>query len=121
MDRPSILIVEDDDGIRDTLVECLGAEGYAVTAVSNGAEALASLGRERPGLILVDLVMPVMTGAELLERIRAAPATRDLPVVLMTAAAADARNPLPAADAVLSKPFELGDLLAAVSRHHLRS
>ncbi len=117
MDRPGILVVEDDDAIRETLVECLEAEGYAATSAANGTEALDALGHsEPPDLVLVDLVMPVMNGAELLERIRAAPATRDVPVVLMTAATPRDLQPLPAADALLSKPFELDTVLGVVAQ-----
>ncbi len=86
-------------------------------AVEHGADALAWLAREpRPAVILLDLVMPVMTGDEFLERLRAAPALRDVPVLLMTAALPGATVASARADAVLTKPFELEELLAAVSR-----
>ncbi len=114
-ERP-ILLVEDDAAIRETVTECLEAEGYGVRALSHGGEALEWLRRERPGLVILDLVMPVMNGAEVLERLRADPALRDLPVVLMTAALPTPRTPLPAAETVLTKPFELDQLLAAVAR-----
>ncbi len=117
MHRPGILVVEDDDAIRETLVECLEAEGYAVAGAANGAEALVHLGRAGPpDVVLVDLVMPVMDGAELLSRMRADPATRGVPAVLMTAAAPGALEPLPASDALLTKPFELDEVLAVVAR-----
>ncbi len=122
MDPPGILVVEDDDAIRETLVECLEAEGYAVACAANGAEALEQLGRSGPpDLVLVDLVMPVMNGAEMLERMRVAPATRDVPVVLMTAAAPRELEPLPPADALLAKPFELDAVLGVVARHLRRT
>ena len=112
----SVLLVDDDDGIRDSVAECLVSEGYAVCAVANGAEALAALRTtERPGIILVDLVMPVMDGAELIDALRADPALRRIPVVLMTAASA--KSGLPPADEYLEKPFHLDDLLATVERH----
>jgi CheY-like chemotaxis protein len=115
---PRILLVEDDTGIRETVVECLASEGYAVDAVANGADALAWLGREPPpDLVVLDLVMPVMNGAELLGRIRADARIADLPVVLMTAAMPSSALPIPKADAVLSKPFELDALLDTVARH----
>ena len=113
-----ILLVDDDSGIRESVVECLVSEGYAVDAVANGADALAWLGREpRPDLVVLDLVMPVMNGAELLGRIRADARIADLPVVLMTAAMPSSALPMPEADAVLSKPFELDALLETVARH----
>jgi len=115
-DRP-ILLVEDDAAIRDTVAECLQAEGYGVHALARGAEALEWLRRERPALLILDLVMPGMNGAEVLERLRADPVLRDLPVVLMTAALPTRNAPLPSADTILTKPFELEQLLAAVAQH----
>ncbi len=115
---PLILLVEDDPGIRDTLAECLAAERYGVTPAENGAEALERVrGGVRPDLVLLDLIMPVMNGAELLERLRADGVLGDVPVVLMTAAAPASGMEMPAADAVLPKPFELDELLEVVARH----
>ncbi|HEX9308693.1 MAG TPA: response regulator [Anaeromyxobacter sp.] len=116
--QPIVLLVDDDDAIRETVSECLCAEGYDVRAFAHGAEALEWLGRgERPSVVVLDLVMPVMNGAELLARLRATPALRDLPVVLMTAAIPTPGHPAPAADTILTKPFELDQLLDAVARH----
>jgi len=116
MPSATVLLVEDNDGIRDSVAECLASEGYAVCPVANGAEALVALRTtERPSVILVDLVMPVMDGAELIEALRADASWRTIPVVLMTAAAST--DALPPADGILEKPFELDDLLAAVERH----
>jgi CheY-like chemotaxis protein len=114
---PLILLVEDDAAIRETVSECLSSEGYRVDAVEHGAEALARLtSGERPALVLLDLVMPVMNGAELVARVRAEPALAALPVLLMTAAITAPREALPEVDATLVKPFDLDDLLAAVAR-----
>lgn len=114
----SILLVEDDTGIRDSIAECLESEGYDVAPVRNGEEALRWLrNAARPDLIMVDLVMPVMNGAELIDELHGDLTLRDIPVVLMTAAAATAAMPLPRATGYLSKPFELGALLDTVERH----
>jgi CheY-like chemotaxis protein len=112
-----ILLVEDDSAIRESVAECLQSEGHAVHAARNGAEALAWL-REgnRPTLVVLDLVMPVMDGARFLQALRSEPALRDLPAVLMTAAMASPANPLPLATAYLEKPFELAALLEVVER-----
>ena len=113
----SILLVEDDAGIRESIAECLSYEGYAVTPATNGAEALAWLRRSaRPDLVVLDLVMPVMNGSQFLDALRADPAWKDIPVVLMTAAMPAAGVPLPRVDGYLPKPFELSDLLAVVER-----
>jgi CheY-like chemotaxis protein len=112
-----ILLVEDDTGIRDSVVECLELEGYEVSAVPNGSAALDWLHRELPpDVLLVDLVMPVMSGGELLARVRADPRLASVPAVLMTAAIPTAQSPMPQADAVLPKPFELDALLDVVAR-----
>lgn len=113
----SILLVEDDAGIRESIAECLVYEGYAVAPASNGDEALGWLRRNRrPDLIVLDLVMPVMNGSQFLEHVRADAGWKDIPVVLMTAAMPAAGVPLPRVDGYLPKPFELTDLLAVVER-----
>jgi two-component system chemotaxis response regulator CheY len=114
----SILLIEDDSGIRDTVAECLASEGYEVAPVENGREALSWLrNTARPDLIMVDLVMPVMNGAQFIEELRGDASLRDIPVVLMTAASPSKAMPLPRADAYLAKPFDLGALLDTVERH----
>lgn len=114
----SILLIEDDAGIRESVAECLESEGYAVTPVSNGLEGLDWLRRpHRPNLIVLDLVMPVMNGAQFLAELREDQVLRDLPVVLMTAAAPSAGMPLPDANGYLAKPFELSELLDVIERH----
>jgi CheY-like chemotaxis protein len=117
MSAPHILLVEDDTGIRDTVVELLEIEGYEVAAVANGSDALDWLAREAPpDVLLVDLVMPVMSGGELLERVKADARLAAVPTVLMTAAMPSAHSPVPQADALLPKPFELDALLEVVAR-----
>jgi CheY-like chemotaxis protein len=113
----SILVVDDEPAIREALVELLASEGYRAHGLAGGGEALDWLRRERASLVLVDLVMPVMNGAELVGRLRADPELRTVPVVLMTAATPVRGEPPPAADGVLRKPFELHELLEAVARH----
>ena len=99
-----ILLVEDDEDIRETVFECLVEEGYRVHAATHGAEALAWL-REggRPALVVLDLLMPVMNGAEFLASLRRDGALAPVPVLLMTAAVTSTATPLPSADATLAK------------------
>lgn len=119
---PLILLVEDDVAIRETVSECLASEGYRVDAAEHGADALARLAEgERPALVVLDLVMPVMNGAELVERVRAEPRLAGLPMLLMTAAISSPGPSLPAVDATLVKPFDLDDLLSVVGRLAPRS
>lgn len=113
---PLILLVEDDAAIRESLAECLELEGCRVAAFADGAAALAWLAEGgRPRVAVFDLVMPRVTGEEFLRALRADPAHRELPAILMTAASP--RGSLPAADALLVKPFELNDFLDLVKRH----
>jgi CheY-like chemotaxis protein len=114
-DAGAILVIDDDAGIRETLADFLASEGFRVDLARDGAEGLERVAASRPDLILVDLKMPGMSGGHFVERLRADPASRALPVVLMTGTRA-VGAPAPAADAVLEKPFELDDLLAVVRR-----
>ncbi len=114
----NILLIEDDDGIRDSVAECLSSEGYSVASVANGVEGLEWLRRENHAdLIVLDLVMPMMNGAQFLEVVRGDPVFRRVPVVLMTAAMPTSDTPIPQANGYLAKPFELDDLLTTVARH----
>ena len=110
-----MLVVDDDDAIRDTVAEVLKAEGYLVHTAGNGAEALAAVDAQRPSLVLLDMRMPVLDGwgfvAGLTERgIR-------LKVLVLTATQ-DARRWAGeiGADGFIAKPFDLDDLLDAVER-----
>jgi CheY-like chemotaxis protein len=111
-----ILVVEDDLAIRCTIAECLEFEGYRVRVAASSAEALDEIARHGvPALILLDVVMPGMTGRQLLDVLRGEPSTSRVPVVVMTAAAPALTAPFPDADAFLAKPFELRDLLGVVA------
>jgi CheY-like chemotaxis protein len=112
--RGAVLLVEDDEGIRETVADTLRFEGYEVALAANGAEALAWIeAGGAPSMVLLDLVMPVMDGAELLQRLRAR--SERVPIVVMTAALGGV-SAADSADAVLSKPFDLADLLTLVER-----
>jgi len=110
-----ILLVEDDPGIRQGVADFLNFEGYGVDVAANGEEALAYLRQTRPGLLVLDLVMPVMNGPQLLIRMRSE-GLDGVPVAIITAAMPGASS-LPAADAYLTKPFDLDELLHVVKRH----
>jgi CheY-like chemotaxis protein len=83
----SILLAEDDDFSRDVLTQLLRAEGYHVTAVANGREALDCLRRaDSPDLILLDLVMPVLDGWEFCRRHSRDPRLASIPVLVVSGA-----------------------------------
>ena len=81
----SVLVVDDDADLRELLRRALEREGWAVLEAADGRAALEQLDKRAPGLILLDLLMPRMDGFELLAELRARPAWRDTPVVVMTA------------------------------------
>jgi CheY-like chemotaxis protein len=85
---PRVLLVDDESAIRTICRVNLEGEGLAVTEASEGAEALEEVGRKRPSLVLLDVMMPGVDGWGVAERLAADPETRDIPVVFLTARAA---------------------------------
>lgn len=111
-----MLVVEDDPDIREAIESCLRGESYEVYAAHDGRMALAKLDDGlRPGVILLDLMMPVMNGWETLEALRARPEWRTIPVVIVSAShvVRDSKFDAPVVR-VLRKPFQLEPLCAAV-------
>jgi putative two-component system response regulator len=110
-----ILIVDDEHAARAALVKLLRREGFEVRDVGDGEEAVAECATFRPDLILLDILMPGMSGLEVCRRIKATPETRLTPVVLITGLTEteDRIKGLNAgADDLLSKPIDFNELLA---------
>lgn len=108
-----ILIVEDDRFNVRLLSEVCRSSGYTADVVMDGLEALAAIERDRPDLVLLDLMIPGLDGYGVLERLRAHPDTADLPVILVTAVQdreARARAIDLGADDWVAKPFKLVEL-----------
>lgn len=115
-----ILIVEDDEDIRDSLVELLEEHGYPTSGVSHGGHALDSLraSQERPCLIVLDLMMPVMDGREFRETQLKNPELAKIPVIVMSAYRdLDALIPELEPVGVLKKPLRVQELLDLVEQH----
>lgn len=113
----TVLVVDDDEMSRVVLRRLLEAEGLEVTAASNGHEALAALRARTPDLVMLDVVMPGIDGFEICRRLKADPATRLTPVILVTGltAVTDRLTGIDAgADDILSKPFGAEELTARV-------
>ena len=109
-----VLLVDDDLDVVDLVTDVLMAEGCRVRTAVDGREALDILATWRPRVILLDMMMPVMDGADVLKRLRADPELARIPVVVITASGPHLGQPLPAA-AVLGKPFSVDDLLGRVA------
>lgn len=113
-----ILIIEDDNSIRELLVELLQSEGYEVASAVNGLEGLKYLQTQiNPDLILVDLMMPVMDGYAFRTEQMKNPAWNKIPVVVMSAEA-NAKEKMKSFDitAFLAKPVELDTILNTVQK-----
>lgn len=104
-----ILVVEDEQSLLWLLQAVLEELDHTVLTASNGEEALAVIEREHPKLIISDVMMPVMDGYTLLERIRQRPEWEDIKVLLISAAPIN-RNRKPPADEYASKPYDLDKL-----------
>jgi CheY-like chemotaxis protein len=98
-----VLVVDDEPGIRDSLVDVIEALGCSAITAANGLEALATLQKHRPCLIILDLLMPELSGLELLEEMRKQPELAAVPVVISTSAPHLAPRDLP----VLPKPIDI--------------
>lgn len=112
----TILVVDDEFDIVDVLSDLLTAEGYRVLTASNGREGLARLHEAHVDLVLLDRMMPVVDGAEMMRLMREDASLRLIPVVMMSAAEGRRLSrELGCAD-FLKKPFDLGTLLDTVAR-----
>ncbi len=109
----TVLVVDDEADLRDSLQDLLEAHGFAVAVAGNGEEALAVFERiARPCFILLDLVMPVMDGWEFLRERERRPAVAAVPVIIATSAPDRAPSGYP----LLAKPIDLTYLLEEVRR-----
>ena len=114
---PRILVVDDDPSIRALVAEFLEDMGYAVETAGDGAEALAKVRADGFAAIVLDLMMPVMSGWEFLDVCGDDLVAEQVPVAVVSAAyAPGAVASRPAVSAVLSKPFDLDVLEAIVHR-----
>ena len=114
---PRVLVVDDTPVNAKLLADLLTAKGYAVTTAASGAEALDKIDRAAPDLILLDVMMPGMSGYEVCRKLRESPATALLPVVMVTAldpAQERVKGIEAGADDFLSKPINQLELLARV-------
>jgi two-component system, OmpR family, alkaline phosphatase synthesis response regulator PhoP len=112
-----ILVVEDEKDIRELVRFHLEQEGYAVREAETGESGLTVIAAERPALVILDLMLPGIDGLEVCRRLRGAEATRTLPVIMLTAKAAELDRVLGlefGADDYVTKPFSPRELVARV-------
>ena len=111
------MVIEDEKEIRDLVRYNLEHAGFRVTAVADGEEGLRRLFASRPDLLVLDLMLPSRNGLEILREVRSEPATRDLPVIVLSARSAEMDKLLGfehGADDYLTKPFSPRELVARV-------
>ena len=108
----TVLVVDDEADIRDSLKDALGDEGYSVLSAANGQEALRLLPTlRRPCAIILDIIMPVMSGTEFYSELRSNPAMADIPVLVSTSDPSRAPQCVP----IMKKPIDLERLLLVVA------
>ena len=114
---PPVLVVDDDQSIRECVAEFLSFEGFEVCEACNGEEGLRLLESERPRVVVLDLMMPVMSGWEFRREQKLRPDLADIPVIVITAS----HDPDIDADRILTKPFDADVLIDAVHEAAWRS
>jgi two-component system phosphate regulon response regulator PhoB len=112
-----IVVIEDEPDILELLQFNLGREGYEVAAAGTGSEGLATVRRETPDLVLLDLLLPGVDGLDVCRQLRADPETRDVPIIMVTAKGEESDVVLGlglGADDYVQKPFSPRELIARV-------
>jgi CheY-like chemotaxis protein len=110
-----VLVVDDDKDIRDSLAQILEEEGFEVSAAENGQLALEAIGRSVPDVMLLDLMMPVMNGWQVLEALRSSLMLPQIQVVVLSALEA------PGSVDFIEKPIKLPRLLALLDLVRVRA
>jgi CheY-like chemotaxis protein len=114
---PTVLVVEDEFGIVDVLETILTDEGYRVLTACNGRQGLARLSEEKPEVILLDFMMPILGGGDMLRAMAAEPAYQRIPVIMMSSLSEVAvAKRCEGYAAFLHKPFRAAAVLSTVAR-----
>ncbi len=115
MAAPSVLVVEDEDALATLLQYNLEKEGYRVALAGDGEEALMQVEERQPDLVVLDWMLPKVSGVEVCRRLRSRAETRNLPVIMLTARGEESdrvRGLDTGADDYLTKPFSMAELAA---------
>lgn len=115
-----VMIVDDESSLRELVTAVLSSEGIEVVAVSSGQECLDTLKKDKPDLVLMDMMMPGMSGRETVEKIRQDSVLKDLKVIFLTVArfSETGKETLDKLDVTdyITKPFENDDLVVRVKK-----
>lgn len=112
-----VLVVEDEEALSQLLSYNLGKEGFEVATSFDGDEALLAVDEEKPDIVLLDWMLPNVSGVEICRRLRAQSETRDIPVIMLTARGEEEdriRGLEQGADDYVTKPFSMSELVARV-------
>lgn len=115
--QPNILLVEDEPAQREVLAYNLEAEGYAVSRAENGEEAMLQVAEALPDLVILDWMMPLMSGIEVCRQLKTREETRQIPIIMLSARSEEVdavRGLETGADDYIVKPYALRELMARV-------
>ena len=119
MDQKTVMIIEDEEDAAELFAEMMRVSGYRIVKTSKSAPAIGMMIAERPDVILLDIMMPEISGLDILRQMRRDPALANIPVIVVTAKGmpADIKNGMEAgASTYLTKPVGFLDLKEAVAR-----
>ncbi len=117
MSRPTVLIVEDEPAQREVLAYNLEAEGYDILRAEDGEEALLVISEQSPDVIVLDWMMPKLSGIEVCRQLKVKPSTREIPVIMLSARSEEVdkvRGLETGADDYITKPYSVRELMARV-------
>ena len=115
--QPYVLVMEDEDALATLLSYNLEKEGYHVVVASDGEEGMLQIDERLPDLVLLDWMLPKLSGIEVCRRIRGRPETRNLPIIMLTARGEETdrvRGLDTGADDYMTKPFSMTELIARI-------
>ncbi len=122
--RPTVLLVEDEPAQREVLSYNLDAEGFRVVPADNGEDAMMLVEEESPDIIILDWMMPRLSGIEVCRRLKMRPETRAIPIIMLSARAEEVdriRGLETGADDYVIKPYSVLELMARARRNCARA
>lgn len=117
MSQPHVMIVEDEPSQREVLSYNLAAEGYRITSAENGEEALLMIAEDRPDVIVLDWMLPSVSGIEVCRQLKIRPETREVPIIMLSARSEEVdrvRGLETGADDYVVKPYAISELMVRV-------